>query len=179
MNDWNVVVTIQQGHFPEAIQFLETIGHVSKTDYFNVLVMNVDDIGQFLQDFSKAIEAVPEMENVISRVLPATVSFDFQMPAEFEEQVTQAVEAWVPQLAGASFHVRMHRRGFRGRLYSQNEEHLLDQFLKEKLDELGAIARIDFDDPDFVIDIETVGQRAGVALWTREQRLRYPFLRVG
>ncbi|MGD8594004.1 MAG: THUMP domain-containing protein [Gammaproteobacteria bacterium] len=178
MNDWNVVVTIQQGKFPEAIQFLETIGRVSKTNYYNVLVMKVNDVEQFLVDLDKEIKAVPALVSIISRVLPATVNFDFQMPAEFEAQITQAVEAWVPQLAGSSFHVRMHRRGFRGRLSSQNEEQLFDHFIKEKLVEHGAVGTIDFDNPDFIIDIETVGQRAGVTLWTREQRLRYSFLKL-
>ena len=38
MHDWNVVATIHEGHFHQAIQFLETFGQLSKTDYFNVLV---------------------------------------------------------------------------------------------------------------------------------------------
>ena len=178
MHDWNVVVTIHEGGFKQAVEFLNALGRVSKTDYFNVLVMKVDDIGQFLKTMNKDIKATPMLENVISRVMPASVTFDYQVPAEFEAKVMQAVEPWVPQLSGNRFHVRMHRRGFRDRLSSQNEERFLDRFLREKLDEQGATGSIDFDDPDYIIDIETVGQRAGVTLWAREQRLRYPFLRL-
>ncbi len=178
MQDWNVVVTIYEGHFRQAIEFLETFGPLDKTDYFNVLVIKVDDIGKFLEDMDKEIRAEPMLENMISRVMPASVTFLFQSPAEFETKAMQAVEPWIPQLAGANFHVRMHRRGFKGRLSSQDEERFLDHFLNQKLDEQGAKGRIDFDDPDFIIDVETVGQRAGVTLWTRAQRLRYAFLKL-
>jgi tRNA(Ser,Leu) C12 N-acetylase TAN1 len=40
------------------------------------------------------------------------------------------------------------------------------------------MSRIDFDDPDYIIDIETVGQRAGMSLWSREHRLRYALLKL-
>ena len=178
MRDWNVVVTIRESHFHEAKQFLETFGRVGKTDYFNVLVMKVDAVDRFLDDLKQDINAAPILKSAVSRVMPASVTFDFQVPAEFEARAVQAVEPWVGRLAGASFHVRMHRRGFKERLSSQHEERFLDGLLMQKLGERDAEARIDFDDPDYVIDIDTVGQRAGVTLWTREQRLRYPFLKL-
>lgn len=178
MHDWNVVVTIHERHFHQAMELLKTFGRPGKTDYFNVLVMKVDDIAQFLEHMNRTLRATPSLETVVSRIMPVSLDFDFQTPAEFEAQARQAVEPWVVQLAGTRFHVRMHRRGFKGRLSSQNEERFLDQFLMEKLDEQGATGRIDFDDPDYIIDIETVGQRAGITLWTREQRLRYPFLKL-
>ena len=37
--------------------------------------------------------------------------------------------------------------------------------------------QIGFEDPDAVIDIETVGNRAGISLWTREDLQRFEFLR--
>jgi tRNA(Ser,Leu) C12 N-acetylase TAN1 len=178
MQDWNVVVTIHEGHFHQAVQFLERFGSISRTNYFNVLVMKVPDIGLLLQGVAQAIEASPILERVISRLMPASMTFNYQAPAEFESKATQAVEPWVPQLAGSRFHVRMHRRGFKERLSSQNEERFLDHFLMAKLDEQGVPGSIDFEDPDFIIDIETVDQRAGVSLWTREQRLHFPFLKL-
>ena len=178
MHDWNVVVTIHEGHFPRALRFLSTLGLVSKTDYFNVVVMNVADTTRFLSHLDCEIKAAPEMEGVISRVVPAAVTFDFRTPAEFEEQAMRAVHPWVSQLAGSSFHVRMHRRGFKARMSSQDEEQFLDRFLMEKLRELEGRGRIDFADPDIIIDVETVGQRAALSMWTREQRSCYPFLKL-
>lgn len=48
----------------------------------------------------------------------------------------------------------------------------------ERLRELGQPGRIDFQDPDYVLDIETVGQQAGMSLWSRDDLKRFPFLRV-
>jgi hypothetical protein len=39
-----------------------------------------------------------------------------------------------------------------------------------------APGRIGFDDPDFIIHIETIDRRAGMALWSRDDMQRYPFL---
>ncbi|KPK40339.1 MAG: hypothetical protein AMJ69_02590 [Gammaproteobacteria bacterium SG8_47] len=178
MRDWNVVATVHEGRFKAALQFLRTFGQLSKTDYFNVLVMKVDDIDRFLAELNWELQAAPELGTILSRVIPTAVSFDFQEPAEFEAKVQQAVAPWLSQLAGARFHVRMHRRGFKGRLSSQHEEQFVDHFVTEQLREQGASATIDFADPDYIIDVETVGQRAGVALWTREQRLRYAYLKL-
>jgi tRNA(Ser,Leu) C12 N-acetylase TAN1 len=36
-----------------------------------------------------------------------------------------------------------------------------------------------FDDPDAILSVDTVGDRAGLALWTREELRRYPFLGLG
>ena len=91
MHDWNIVVTIHQGHYHEARRFLETFGRLSQTDYFNVLVLKVDDLGKFLEDMDREFKMAPTMNHLISRVMPATVTFDFQKPAEFEAQVRRAL----------------------------------------------------------------------------------------
>jgi hypothetical protein len=72
----------------------------------------------------------------------------------------------------------MHRRGHRGELGSLSEEWFLDGVILEKTTELGRPARMSFSDPDFIIDIETVDDRAAVSLWSREERARFPFLRI-
>ena len=81
-------------------------------------------------------------------------------------------------LRGSSFHVRMHRRGFKGRLSSQREEQFLDHYILTRLEQEQCSGRITFDDPDAIITVETVGQRAGIALWSREERERYLFLNL-
>jgi tRNA(Ser,Leu) C12 N-acetylase TAN1 len=69
--------------------------------------------------------------------------------------------------------VRLHRRGFKGVLSTPHEERFLDEAL---LSALGVGGRISFTDPDAVIQIETIGGRAGMSLWTREELRQYPFL---
>jgi tRNA(Ser,Leu) C12 N-acetylase TAN1 len=44
---------------------------------------------------------------------------------------------------------------------------------------LGRPGRIDFSNPDYVIDIEMVGNRAGLSIWERGDLRPYPFLGVG
>ena len=72
--------------------------------------------------------------------------------------------------------MRMHRHGFKARLSSHEEERLLAELVLERLQEGGSSARISFHDPDFLLEVVTVGQRAGLSLWSREDGKRYPFL---
>jgi len=42
-----------------------------------------------------------------------------------------------------------------------------------------ALPHVAFDDADAVLAVDTVGDRAGMALWTRDDLRRYPFLGLG
>lgn len=177
--DWNVVVTVQERGFKKAREFLLEFGAVHKSEYFNVLVMQVDDVGKFLEDIKTAAAINVHIMDVIARIMPATHTFKFQSPAEFEEKAKAIVAEWAPVVSGKLFHVRMHRRGFKDRLSSQNEEKALDAFIMAMLDQQGkASGKIDFEDPDYIIAVESVGQAAGIAIWSREQLQRYPFVKV-
>lgn len=72
----------------------------------------------------------------------------------------------------------MHRRGFKDRVGSHTEEQALGAFVEQELAGKREQARVDFDDPDFIVVLETVGQRGGMSLWNREQRQRYPFVNL-
>jgi hypothetical protein len=64
------------------------------------------------------------------------------------------------------------------RLSNQAEErHLADSIL-ERLRKIGQPARLDFANPDSVVDIETLVERAGMSLWSRDDLKRFVFLRV-
>lgn len=49
-------------------------------------------------------------------------------------------------------------------------------FLLEALEARVAPARIDFSDPNAILAVETVGQRAGLSLWSRAAIARHPLL---
>jgi tRNA(Ser,Leu) C12 N-acetylase TAN1 len=178
MTGHNVVVSVHDRGYKRARELLEPYGHIHKTDYYNVLAMTVDDTGAFLERLGKLTEVVPEVLEVISRAVPAQTSFEFQSAEAFETQAREAALARAPELAGKSFHVRLHRRGFKGRLSSHDEERFLDEALLEALEAAGTPGHIAFEDPDAVIDVETLGNWAGLSLWTREDLVRYPFLKV-
>lgn len=178
MPDWTVVATTRQEGFDRARQLLSQFGQVFRTGYFNVLVLVPDDPESFLDRFAAMVENVPQVMEVLSRVVPAARGFTFESPQDFEAKARTIALEWAPRLRGKSFHVRMHRRGFKGRLPSQHEERFLDQAVLERLQEEGRPGRIDFEDPDAVIDVETVDNNAGLSFWTREDLKRYPFLKV-
>ena len=176
MRDWNVVVTTHRGQFGRALEQLQQLGPVGQTDYYNVLVMKVENVERFLEQLEKELRKQPDFARVVAHIRPARYTFEFQTPAEFESRAREIVLGWVSDLASKSFHVRMHRRGFKGRLSSPDEEMFLDYALLEALADAGTHGRLSFDDPDAVVAVDTVSNRAGIALWTRDELQRYTFL---
>lgn len=176
MTDWNVVVSVRNRAYTQARRLLAQLGEVGGTDYYNVLVLRVDDITQTMNVLRVWCETNPEILTWLGHFLPMTVTFNFQSPAEFEAKGRQAARQWLGQLAGKRFHVRVERRGFRQRIDSADVERLLGAALIAALEQTGASAQVAFRDADAVLLVETVGQRAGLALWTRADIERYPFL---
>ena len=179
MKDWNVVVTVfDEDGYRLAKRLLPRYGEIGATDYFNVLVMKVPDIDAFTHAISDLFEETPGYLNAISRIVPAHAAINYQSPEEFLKKSEEVVLGWSDQLADKSFYIRLHRRGFKGRIVSPKAERALDDALLNRLMERGHPGCIDFETPDMVIDIETVGARAGFSLWTRRQLSRFPFLNI-
>jgi tRNA(Ser,Leu) C12 N-acetylase TAN1 len=107
----------------------------------------------------RRLEDDPSSLSFLSRLIPVTKSFIFQTPDEFERKVKETVSEWVPQLEGKGFHVRMHRRGFKVRLSSLEEEKMLDEFLLELAKDRGNPGHVTFEGPDVIIAVETVAHR--------------------
>jgi tRNA(Ser,Leu) C12 N-acetylase TAN1 len=177
MRDWNVVISVQgRGGYRAALDLLRGFGHVEKTEFYNVLVAQVAAPGDWLEAVRQRLEQDESWRLALSRVTPVTRTFVFQTADEFRQKAAEACREWAAGLAGKHFYVRMHRRGFKGRLSSQAEEQALDAALLDVLRAEGRTAEIGFQDPDAVIALETVGNRAGLSLWSRQELLRYPFL---
>lgn len=176
--EWNVVVAVYDGEFREARTLLSDFGAVRGSDYHNVLVMKVENVAAFLDDLRSTLARDASLANTVSRIIPVTDHFSFSAPEEFERKARAVVANWVPELVGKRFYVRMQRRGFKGRLSSHDEEQFLGRFVVERTAVAGAEASVDFDDPDIVIVVETLGQQAGLSRWTREQLQKYELLRL-
>jgi tRNA(Ser,Leu) C12 N-acetylase TAN1 len=176
MQEWNVVVTVHD--FRRACDMLSAFGRVHRSDFYNTLMMRVQDVHQMLEILRSRSLEDPESMTPISRLIPVTSSFIFQSPGEFENKSKEITMAWLEELAGKGFHVRMHRRGFKGRLSGFVEECFLDDILLEALRKASTPGHITFENPDAVIAVETISNWAGLSLWTREQLQRYPFIRV-
>lgn len=175
---WNVLVTLAEPTYRNARNLLARWGRLTMTDYFNVATMAVADPARFLQEFAAAVDESPGILNEMSHVVPFEHMFEFKDAAEFEARAREIALTYVPRLMGKAFHVRLHRRGLKGTISTPTEERFLDDVLLEALAAAGGGGRIAFDDADAVLLIETVGERGGMALWTREELKRYPFLGV-
>jgi tRNA(Ser,Leu) C12 N-acetylase TAN1 len=173
-----VVVSVQEHSFRQAFELLQKLGGARKTDYYNVVTLHVADPGAFPIVLQQAIDRNPALQSVLARVMPVVHTFTFQSPEELQHKASQALAHWLEKLSGHSFYVRMHRRGFKERISSQREEQRLGHWLIDQLCARGETGRITFDDPDYIIALETVGQRAGVSLWDRDERQRYAFLKL-
>lgn len=178
MFHWNVVVNLHEHGFRRACRLLQGLGAVYNTEFLNVLVMEVSNIPRFLETLNAWVSEDPNLLQLLARVVPVTCTFSFQSPEEFETKAKEAVLPWVSQLAGKSFHVRMHRRGFKGRISSPEEERFLDRILLEELVKIGKPGHITFADPDAILVVETVGQQAGLSCWNREDLQRYALLKL-
>ena len=178
MFHWNVVVNLHEHGFSRAFRLLQGLGAVYTTDFLNVLVMKVSNIPRFLESLNASVSEDRSLLKLLSRIVPVTSTFSFQSPEEFETKAKEAVLYCLPSLAGKNFHVRMHRRGFKGRISSHDEERFLDKILLEELGKIGSPGHITFEDPDAILVVETVGQQAGVSCWTREDLQHYPLLRL-
>ncbi len=177
--DWNVVVTLLPEGFRDAVRVLSRFGRVSRTPYWDVLVMHTEQRPRELLDaLQRELDEDASLGNSVSRLVPVTDAFEFASPEEFRDAVRRIALPWAADLTGKTFHVRMHRRGFKGRLASNEEERALGEDLLQEVQRLGGSAQVAFRQPDWIIDIETVGTRAGLSRWRREELERYVLLRL-
>ena len=178
MKDWNLVVTIFQDGFRRALRALRVLGAIERTPYHNVLAMKVDDPVRVLEAIESKTHESTALYDAISRVSPATHNFGFQSAEVFLEKTKRLLVEWSPRLTGRSFHVRLHRRGPRyDDLGTQETERSLDEVVLGATTALGKPGKLSFTDPDVVIAIDTIDDRAGVALWTRDDLARHRLLR--
>jgi tRNA(Ser,Leu) C12 N-acetylase TAN1 len=179
--NWNVIVTVyDQRGLRRARRFLSRHGEVARADFHNVLVLRVPNVDTFLEAMAAALKDDAGIFNEISRIMPAHATFSFESAAEFEDKARSIAREWGDRLADKSFHVRLHRRAGETscKLRSHTEEVLLDNAILHHLSETGRPGRVKFEDADYVLDIETVGPRAGMSIWSRDDLRRFPFLRV-
>lgn len=177
MREWNVVVSVYQEGFRRALKVLRQLAPTERGNYYNVLIMKSDDPVALLAAIEKKTEEDPALYDAISRVAPAIRSFEFHSAEDSAEQAKQIIAEWSQRLAGRTFHVRLHRRGTKYDLATQDTERLFDDAILDTTARAGARAKVSFTEPDAVIAIDTMDDRAGLALWTREDLARHRLLR--
>ena len=177
MDDWNVLATSVEGARPVLLAGLRRRGAFRGGGYRNVAIGRVGDVPGFLAALRDDVARDPVLAGALARALP--IARTFRLDADDPlASLEAAVEALHTEVAGRSFFVRLERRGLHGTLHSSEVERALGTLLWQKLEAEGHAPRVTFADPDVVIAIETLGDRAGIALIGRALRQAYPFVRI-
>lgn len=178
MGNWNLMATTAEGKYTQALGFLARFGIVKPTSYYNVVMMEVREVPELMEFLAREWESQGGRLLLLQRVVPMSHTFNFRDHQAFGMRAAEIVSGWTDRLAGKTFHVRMHRRGFKDQLHSEKEERFLNTAIVEATERSGNPAVVSFDDPDVVIAVETIGNQAGMSLWLREDLQRYPFLHI-
>lgn len=178
--DWNAVAIPAERCFGAARRFLQAFGAVQRSSYLNVLALETADPPRpFLEALAAELERDPTRRDLLARIAPCEETFDFQDPAEFDLRAREAGLKHVDRLLGRSFHVRIHRRGFKKDFDRLARERALGEALLDATAAREPRGRIAYDDPDAVVAIEMIDGRAGLSVWTREDLEKFPLLRPG
>jgi tRNA(Ser,Leu) C12 N-acetylase TAN1 len=174
---WNVLATSLEGRRDALLVALRRLGAFRPGGYRNVVVGQVESPLAFCDRLRDALAADPLLPTALARVVPVETVVRFD-PADPLRALAPAAEAFLDRLAGASFFVRLERRGLKGRVHSPTLERALADHLWRALEARGHAPRVDFRAPDAVLVVETLGDEAGLGLVTRALRERYPFVKV-
>ena len=175
---WNVIATAKPAHEAELRATLAKFGEVRESPFPNVVLLKVDDVNGFADALVRVIADEPSAAHSVARMLPAQHTFHFDSMADLEVITRRVIDDWADELDGVTFHVRCHRRGRVNDIDTAEEEDFLGDAILRLLDDRGTPGRVSFDDPDVVIDIETLNDEAAMSMWTRDDMRSYPFLRI-
>ena len=174
---WNLVVTAQEGEGRRLRRALRPLVSLEWSPFRNVAFSWVSDQSAFLEALGALWTAEPRLACWLGKVIPVDATFvvdESRLLGDLERITTR----WLARLAGGTFHARVVRRGHKGTIDSPAIERELGARLVELTQSQGAPATVTFGDPDFIIDVELVGEVGGVALLSRALRARHAFVRA-
>lgn len=176
--EWNILATAFMRKERYLLRLLREYGDFKGSGFRDVIVGTVENRGGFLDALNNIIKDDPARLRHLSQIVPIEKTFQFDLQ-DFREKLQKAVVPFAEQLEdNCKFYVRVKRRGHKGELSSMEIEKEMSAFIIDALEKTGRQARVNFEDPDKFIIVETIGNRAGVGLITREMRERYPFIRI-
>lgn len=176
---WNVLVTAQPAPraLHELLTALHRFGEFRATPFHDVCIGRVSDMSTFLDALLEAQAAGRPWTKHLARVVPVARTFEFA-PDAFLGKLETAAEELAADVGAGTFMVRVERRGLPDAIHTQELERLVAEQLFRAAEAGGKTLQTSFDDPDYILAVETLGTGCGVALITRDCRRRYPFVRV-
>ncbi len=177
MREWNVLVATQWGQERKALRFLNQHGEFKHSGFKDVVLGHVEDVNLFLEEIELVRQENPDRIGFLSRIVPLEQTFSFDL-SDFMDKLKETVLHYVEKVEDKKFYVRVKRRGHKGEISSHEIETEIAEFFVENLERTGKPAHVSFTDPDFIIVVETVANRGGVGLVTREMKEKYPLIKV-
>ena len=179
LKDWNLILTVVPGprHVRQVLDQLGRLGRFRPSSFKDVCIGQVDDVERFLEAVRSARADAEGWANLVARVIPLQRVFTFT-PESLATKLEEAVAPFVEGMQSGSFYVRVERRGLAGKIPTQQVERAAADHLFGLAQARGIHLATDFDNPDYVVVAETLGEQCGVALITRELSSRYPFVQV-
>lgn len=177
MEHWNVIVTALPGVAREfaLLKELGRYGEFRPSMFKDVCVGRVEDVSEFLEAIRLAMEQEVEWVGDLGRAIPIERVFRFT-PDTLTDQLKAAVTPFVQGMDSGTCYVRLERRGLAGEVMSPEVERAVADHLFALAEQEGKILRASFEDPDYIVAAETLGDECGVTLIRRELRQRYPFV---
>lgn len=176
--EWNVLVTAFMRKERYLLRFLREFGEFKGSGFRDVIIGAVQNRDAFFEAIDCLRREHPDRVRHLSQIVPVDKTFQFDV-SDFGEKLKEALAPYGEELEnGCRFYIRVKRRGHKGELSSLEIEKEMSAFIIDGMEKTGKKAQVNFADPDKLIIVETIGNRAGVALITRTMRERYPFIRV-
>lgn len=173
---WNILITVKGEGMRQAKKALQYYGKIEPSHYSDVLKLKVTNMNAFLDDFNVLYRSKSFLQDCISGVQPLMETFYFDTKENFEKKVKAILKKWLTRLNGKSFYVCLNCKGQEDLIHPASEEQYLDHYVINLLELQKGTAYENFDDPDYVIDIETLDRNAGISIWSREDLKSYPFI---
>lgn len=175
--EWNILATANRRQERYLLRLLSKYGEFKGSGYRDVVVGRVEDVDTFLETLETLRQEKPEKMRSLSQIVPIERTFQFEI-SDFRDKLREAILPYVKLVENSRFYVRVERRGHKGEISSLEEEQEMDSFILEALKNTGKLAQVSFKDPDKIIIVETIENRAGIGLVTREMKEKYPFIKV-
>ncbi len=177
MMEWNILATAIRKQERYLLRLLSNYGEFRGSGYRDVVLGRVEDVNAFLEGLETLRREKPEKLRPLSQIVPLERTFQFDL-SNFKEKLKEAISPYIEQVEDRKFYVRVKRRGHKGEISSLEVEKEMDAFILEAINRTGKQAQINFEDPDKIIIVETIENRAGVGIITREMKEKYPFVKV-
>lgn len=168
---WNLVVQTRSGAASSGLfECLSDFGRVRPAEQPGVYLLHAHDPVATLRQLRLLRRMMPAVDRAIERIVPLTETFTFASEQELVARANRYIEQWRPRLAGHSVHLEPAQDAATPECRDMT---LLSGILASLLDKAGLS---DAADPDLCISFDCCGDWAGLSLWSRALRRRYPEL---